>query len=103
MGTREDLSAELGNVFFSDLRAHLARGVVVIVAEELDILDVGEAIVKDDKRQVAAWIDQGQLRKPSLEELDAWSKIKEDRWQSVVVAPFVLVRLREAPAGSVTS
>lgn len=95
---RETLAAALGNVFFSDLRAHLARGVVVIVGPDLDILDVGEALAADDKAKVAAWIEKEQLRKPSLIELEAWSKIQDDRWESLVVAPFVLVRLRPAPA-----
>ena len=94
---RETLAAALGNVFFADLRAHLARGAVVVLAAELDILEVGEALAADDKAKVAAWIEKEQLRKPSLLELEAWSKIDDDRWESLVVAPFVLVRLRPAP------
>ncbi len=95
---RETLAASLGNVFFSDIRAHLARDAVVVVAAELDILDVGEAIAKDDKTSVAAWIESGRLRKPTLEELGAWASIKDDRWESLVVAPYVLVRLRHGPS-----
>ncbi len=94
---RESLAAALGNVFFSDLRAHLARGAVVILAPELDILDVAEAVVRDDKARVSGWIEKGLLRKPSLLELETWSKITDDRWESLVVAPFVLVRVRVAP------
>lgn len=94
---REQLAAALGNVFFSDLRAHLARGAVVVLDPTLDILDVGEAVVADDKTKVASWIENGLLRKPSLLELETWSAIKDDRWQSLIVAPFVLVRLRAAP------
>lgn len=95
---RDSLAASLGNVFFSDIRAHLARDAVVVVAAELDILDVGEAIAKDDKVKVAAWIESGRLRKPSLEELEVWAAIKDDRWESLVVAPYVLVRLRHGPS-----
>jgi hypothetical protein len=100
---RATLAAELGNVFWTDLRGHVARGVVVIVAEELDILDVGEAVAKDDKTRISAWIEGNLLRKPELLELEAWSKITDARWQSIVVAPFVLVRMREAPEGSLKS
>lgn len=95
---RETLAASVGNVYFSDLRAHLARGVVIVLAPSLDIVDVGEALARDDKARVQAWIEAGALRKPSLVELELWAKIADDRWESLVVAPFVLVRQREAPA-----
>jgi hypothetical protein len=64
----------------------------VIVVRSLDLLDVGEAVARDDKARVAAWIEAGLLGKPSLETIERWSKAEGPAWVSLVVQPFVLVR-----------
>jgi len=94
---RQELAAAVGAVFFDDLRAHITRGAVIIVAESLDIVDVGVAVAQDDKTLVNRWIEDKLLRKPELVEIERWSRIKDDRWDSLVVAPFVLVEERVAP------
>lgn len=95
---REQLSAAVGAVFFDDLRAHITRGAVIIVAPSLDLVGVGVAVATDDKASVARWIEQGLLRKPELSDIERWSRIRDDRWDSLVVAPFVLVKERVPPA-----
>lgn len=89
---RETLAASMGPIEFSDLRAHLARGAVIVVDPSLDLLDVGAAVARDDKTRVAAWIEAGLLGKPSLETIERWSKTQGRAWVSLVVQPFVLVR-----------
>lgn len=89
---RETLAASLGPIEFSDLRAHLARGAVIVVDRSLDLLEVGEAVARDDEERVAAWIDAGLIGKPSLETLERWSKLEGPGWVALVVQPFVLLR-----------
>ena len=89
---RETLAASMGPIEFSDLRAHLTRGAVIVVDPSLDLLEVGEAVARDDKARVAAWIEAGLIGKPSLETLERWSKIEGPAWVSLVVQPFVLLR-----------
>jgi hypothetical protein len=89
---REELERSLGPVELSDLRAHLARGAVITVAASLDLLDVGEALARDDKTRVADWIERGLIGKPSLELLEQWSKREGAAWTALVVQPWVLVR-----------
>ncbi len=89
---REELAASMGPIQFSDLRAHLVRGAVIEVAPSLDLLDVGEAVAKDDKARVSAWLDQGLLGKPTLETIERWSKLEGSAWTSLIVQPFVLVQ-----------
>lgn len=89
---REQLAATVGPVFFSDLRPHLARGAVITVDAQLDLVDVGVAVAQDDKDRVAKWIDEAKLRKPTLAELAKWEKVTDARWISLVVAPYVLVQ-----------
>ena len=89
---RATLAASMGPIEFSDLRAHLVRGAVIVVDRSLDLLDVGEAVARDDKTRIAAWIEAGLIGKPSLETIERWSKITGPAWVSLVVQPFVLVR-----------
>lgn len=89
---RETLEASIGPVHFSDLRTHVTRGVVIVVANELDLLDVGVAVAEDAKDTVEAWIASGALRKPGLDDLQRWAKVEGAGWNSLVVAPFVLVQ-----------
>jgi hypothetical protein len=88
---RKQLAGTMGRVFFSDLRAHVARGVVVVVDGSIDLLDVAEALATNDTVRVDAWIGRNLLTKPTLEQLDRWSRIADARWDSLVVAPFVLI------------
>jgi hypothetical protein len=95
---RERLAATLGEVFWSDLRAHAARDAVIVVAPELDLLDAGEAVATDDAARVGAWIEAEKLRKPSPEELARWPSEPLAVFESLVVQPFVLVRPRRPTA-----
>lgn len=88
---RDTLLASLGPIEFSDLRAHLTRGAVIVVDRSLDLLEVGEALARDDKARVAAWIEAGLVGKPSLETIERWSKLTGPAWVSLVVQPFVLL------------
>jgi len=91
---RDDLAQAMGPVFFSDLRAHLTRDVVIVIDRALDLLDVAVAVANDDKTFISAQVNAGRIRKPSEEDLARWATIADARWDSVVVAPFVIVRER---------
>ena len=88
---RKQLAETMGRVFFSDLRAHVARGIVVVVDPSIALLDVAEALATNDTSLVDGWIGKNLLTKPTLEQLDRWSRITDARWDSLVVAPFVLI------------
>jgi hypothetical protein len=89
---REHLAESLGDVYWTDLRAHVARDAVIIVADDLDLLDVGVAIASDDVPTVNDWIDAGKLSKPTEEDLIRWPLDATVRFRSLIVQPYVLVR-----------
>lgn len=91
---REQLAEGMGPIEFDDLRAHLTRGAVITVSAKLDLLDVGEAVARDEKARVEAWIASGDVGKPSLETIERWSKSASGTLVSLVVQPFVLVQER---------
>ncbi len=98
---REHLAAILGDVYWSDLRAHAARDALIVVAAQLDLLDVGVAVATDDAPRVQRWIEAQLLTKPSAAELARWPAEPLATFESLVVAPYVLIRPRrrgpEAP------
>ncbi len=94
---RDELERSLGPVELSDLRAHLARGAVITVDASLDLIEVGEALARDDKTRVADWIERSLIGKPSLETIERWSKLEGAAWTALVVQPFVLVQEGRRP------
>lgn len=82
----------LGPVHFSDLRAHLARGAVFVVAPSLALLEVADALARDDRVRVAAWLEAGLLARPSAADVARWEAISGDIAVTVVVQPFVLLQ-----------
>ena len=97
---RETLMASMGPIELSDLGPHLARDAVIVVDRSLDLLDVGEAVARDDKERVSAWVAAALLGKPSLEQLDRWSKTQGAALTALVVQPFVLLQEGLRPSQS---
>ncbi len=89
---RIKLAERLGPVFFSDLKAHLERDAVVIIAPTVALLEAAVAVASDDADRVGGWIRDGSMRKPSREERGRWPSEEGRTWLAVVVQPFVLVQ-----------
>ncbi|APR77700.1 Hypothetical protein A7982_03047 [Minicystis rosea] len=89
---RERLATFLGEVFWSDLAAHAARDALIIVADDLDMLDVGVAVATDDASRVGRWIEEQRLKKPTSQDLARFRAEPEAKFESLIVQPFVLVR-----------
>lgn len=89
---KETLQAQLGPVFYSDLRAHLDRGAVFVVAPGLDILDCALALATDDAVRVRAWLEEGGLRRPTADEHAGWASDASLQFTAVPVQPYVLIQ-----------
>jgi hypothetical protein len=95
---RDRIAETLGEVYWTDLRAHAARDAVIVVSEELDLLDVGVAVAVNDTKLVERWIQTGKVGKPTAEDLARWPLEANLRFSSVVVQPYVLITRPKAPA-----
>ncbi len=84
--------ATVGPVHGSDLRAHLKRDAVVVVATTHSLVDCAVAVATDDADAVRAWLTSGVLRRPDDVERAAWPDDPSRRWNALVVQPFVLVQ-----------
>ena len=97
------LERTIGVTLASDLRAHLVRQAVFVLAKELDLLEAGLAIANDETDKVSAWIAEGKLARPSEAEHKHWSTSDELRFRTLVVQPYVLVHwLGESEAPEVS-
>lgn len=91
---REKLESELQETDWLALRQHLARDAIIIVSESLSLLDAAEGVAKDDKTQVARWIEKGLLGKPTPGDIQAWEKQAELKFLFIILAPYVLIQKR---------
>jgi len=90
---KKELNESIGPVTWADLRKHLARDVIIIVAPETAILDAGMAIAENNQDQVTTWIQDGVLTKPNTQQLEHWEKNLNLPFLSLVVQPFILIQL----------
>ena len=97
---RAQIANTKGDVFWSDLTAHVARDAVIIADEQLDLVDVGMALATNDTTTVDEWIRLGKLQKPSTEDVSRWSIMTNLTFASVVVRPFVLIHRPKLPPPS---
>ncbi len=88
---RQKLNLETGKLPWSELQRHFARGVVVVVGPQLDLIKVAAAFAEDDRRRIEQWIQQEQLVRAHDEHALKWTEQEPDFW-SVVVAPWVIVQ-----------
>ncbi len=93
-----DLQTQLANSVdiakWSWLLPHVKRDAVILVHEQLDLAEVGTAVAEDNVPYVQHWIGKELIRKPSEDELSAWSEKPSKEFDALIVSPFVLVQER---------
>jgi hypothetical protein len=85
------LASETGTLPWSELQRHFARGIVVVVAPDLDLVDVAVHMAGDDAAALRAWADAGRVVRASDEHAKRWEASRQF-FKAVVVAPWVLVQ-----------
>ncbi len=89
---KAQLAENLDEAEWEWLIPHVQRDVVVVVAQQLDLLDVGVAIANDNTAVVQNWISEELLAKPSTTQLSDWNGDRTKRFNTLIVQPFVLVQ-----------
>lgn len=93
---RNKLRREVMSCHWEDLAPHQQRGALLLLAPELDLLDVAEATAKDDKQRVTAWLKSGVLYRAGEADRARYEhesdEVSEVRFQFVVVQPWVLAQ-----------
>lgn len=89
------LLGETARIEWRELEKFFARGVLLHVGRELDLVSVAEAIASDASEQVARWLAGGLLERMSADTAADFAGRSPSLW-AVVVSPWVLVQERQA-------
>lgn len=88
---REKLEKEVGPADWKTIGPHYARGAVIIVSPELDLVEVAIKVAQDNVDLVKDWIKDEKLLRPTPDDAKKWEETGAEL-SSVVVSPFVLVQ-----------
>lgn len=87
------LNLETSRINWHDLQVYYARGHVVKVVPELDLLDVAAELSADNKTQFERWLAEGKVGDVVPDLARHWYDENTELW-AVVIAPWVLVQDR---------
>lgn len=93
---RLKLNRETARIHWHELQRHFAAGLVVVVDDALDLIEVAVAFTEDDKASVERWLTAQQVAKATDVLAAQWLALNPQFW-TVVVRPWILVQ-REKPA-----
>jgi hypothetical protein len=88
---RARLNLETGRIAWSELQRHFARGVLVKVAAQLDLVEVAACVAEDRPERIADWLASGALARATDADAIAWQARAASFW-AIVAAPWVLVQ-----------
>ena len=87
------LLGETAVIGWNELQPFFARGALLWVDAQKDLIEVAEALALDQGTKVAAWLAAGDVEKVSETRALAWVERDPPLW-AVVVAPWVLIQER---------
>ncbi|MCX2982639.1 DUF2288 domain-containing protein [Halieaceae bacterium IMCC14734] len=88
---RGEFHSQTARTEWHDLQVHFARGAVVLVAPELDLVEVAVQLQVDNKQEFEDWIARGLVAGVSPEQGQAFYAANTSLW-TVVAPPWVLVQ-----------
>ncbi|MCJ8169628.1 DUF2288 domain-containing protein [Atopomonas sediminilitoris] len=89
-----NLLAETARISWAELMPFFARGQLLWVAAQLDLVAVAEAIAEDRGSEVSAWMQAGLVMRLDDDQAQLWQAQDPDNLWAVVLAPWVLVQQR---------
>ena len=88
---RAKVNLETAQIAWKELQRYFARGDALVVAADLDLVEVAYQMSQDNASLIQQWMAAGQLGKVSDEQAKGWLAADEILW-AVVVSPWVLVQ-----------
>ncbi len=89
---RAEIAETLDEAEWEWLIPHVQRDVVVVVAENLDLVDVGVALATDNVSSIQHWISEQLIGKPTFAQLQVWNNDRTKRFKAAIVQPYVLIQ-----------
>lgn len=89
---RAELTESIDQAEWDWLKPHIARDNVVVVAQGLELVEVGMAIAGDQVSMVQHWISEQMIAKPNTDQIRRWNDTENIRFQALIVQPYVLIQ-----------
>ena len=89
--TREELKQECASIAYKEIEQFFARGMLVLVAQDLDIIDVALVIQEDNTKKLNEWISQEKVVRVHDDHAVEWSQ-QETLLMAITAVPWLLVQ-----------
>ncbi|MGR6980723.1 DUF2288 domain-containing protein [Testudinibacter sp. P27/CKL/0425] len=86
-----DLNQQTAKIHWHELQPHFARGRVLYVEPQLDLIEVTQAMLQDNSRYIAELIEQQRIYPVSESQALDFYQQNQLMW-AVVLAPWVLAQ-----------
>lgn len=91
MDLAQKLKEEIDTISWNGLTTHFAKGNVILIGQELDLLTAAIAVANDDTETIKTWMAEKSFLKPDVAEATIFSK-HNTNFQFLIIQPFVLVK-----------
>jgi hypothetical protein len=88
---RTKINQETSRIAWKELQRFYASGATILVASDLDLVEVAFQISEDNKQKVSQWLSEGKMGKVTDSQALAWFEADADVW-AVVVSPYVIIQ-----------
>lgn len=89
--TYQELKDECAPVFYKEIERFFAKGMLVQVTDDLDIIEAALAIQNDNSKQMEQWIAENKVIRVNEEQAIKWSDVNEPLI-AITAVPWVLVQ-----------
>jgi hypothetical protein len=87
---------ETGRISWTEIQPHFARGAMILIDSDLDLVKIASAFIRDDREWIATLLGGNRVRKPNMLDAERWFTVDMEFW-AVVVAPWILVQETSSP------
>lgn len=87
----QKLNLETGKLSWWELQTYFARGIVIVLSAQEDLVKTAVQLHEDNKTQIEGMIERGVLQRANDAHAIDWVEREPDFW-AVVVTPWVLVQ-----------
>lgn len=91
LSPQQHFEKELAKISFQELQKFFAKGLMIVVAKHLDMVEVALEIHADNTEQVKQWMDDQELKRADDEHAKVWVQ-NRSMLLAVTVAPWILVQ-----------
>ena len=90
--SKEEIAISVDVAEWSWLRAHLERGGLIIIDENLNLAEVASKISNNDSESIERLIVTGGISKPSVNQLKIWDSQPTKLFNICIVSPYVIIQ-----------